>query len=158
MIELKLDTVIFEEWLFGLHHFFIEMVQTMVDVFEVFKETINRHGFVPLDTGRLESSFHYQIYQNTNFIELWSIYSAVDPDSNYDYAFYQHELERVRFGYGTGSAYSYALAGNPKDNHHRHGFRGTDHYLYKGIDTAMSEGFMWTIIEEDYMQLFNGGL
>lgn len=156
MLELVVNDEGFEEWLYSLHNHFLDMVQTMVDVFEVIKATINREGFVPLDTGRLERSFHYEMYENTQFIEMYTIYSAVDPKSGYDYAFYQHELERG----GSYSAYSRADSfwHTSRANHHRHGTRGTDHYLFKGIDRAMSEGLMWTIIEQDYMELFNGGL
>ena len=155
MIKLTVNDEGFEEWLYTLHNRFLDMVQTMIDVFEVIKATINREGLVPLDTGRLETSFHYVMYENTQFIEMYPTYSAVDPRSGYDYAFYQHELENR--GMWTYSAYTRA-GYYGASNHHRHGTRGTDHYLFKGIDKAMSEGLMWTIIEQDYMELFNGGL
>jgi len=159
-MKLTVETEPFEEWLFSLHHRFYDMVQTMMDVFEVFKAQMNTESLIPLDTGRLERSFHYQIYENTNFIEMYSIFSAVDPKSNYDYAYYQHELEYR--GVLTYSAYTkdssrYTTSRSlQRLNRHRHGTRGTDHYLYKGIDG--SETLMWTIIEQDYLSLFDGGL
>ena len=157
MIEFKVDSEGFEEWLFSLHHRFLGMVQTMVDIHYLIQANTNQ--LVPLDTGRLEESFRYDIVrQDESFIEMHSIYSATDPDSGFDYAYYQHEL--MRRGVGVYTAYSRDKNAYPntlsRGNRHRHGIRGTDHYLLKGIHA--SESMMWTIIEQDYLSLFYGGI
>ena len=151
--EFKADAEGFEEWLFSLHHLFLEMVQTMIDVHYLIQANTNQR--VPLDTGRLEESFRYDIVrQDEFFIEMHSIYSAVDPDSGFDYAYYQHQLPRR--GVGTYSLYSRAKSGYPAQGHHRHGTRGESYYLLKGVQA--SESMMWTIIEQDYLSLFYGGI
>lgn len=155
MIEFKVDATGFEEWLFGLHHLFIEMVQTVIDVHHLIHANTNQ--LVPLDTGRLEESFRYDIVrQDYSFIEMHSIYSAIDPDSGFDYAYYQYdEVGQLRNG-GTYSLYDRARSGYPAQGHHRHGTRGQSLYLLKGIQA--SESMMWTIIEQDYLSLFYGGI
>ena len=155
MIEFEVDTSGFEEWIHTVHNRFPQMVQTLIDVFHLIQANTNQ--LVPLDTGRLESSFYYQLYENIpSSLEMHYIYDAVDPKYFFHYAYYQHELEhRGRGSYSryTRAKQSYFTSGS---NHHRHGTRGTDHYLFKGIQA--SESMMWTIIEQDYLSLFYGGL
>lgn len=152
-MEFKVDAEGFEEWLFSLHHRFLDMVQTMIDIHYLIQANTNQR--VPLDTGRLEESFRYDIVrQDEFFIEMHSIYSATDPNSGFDYAFYQHEL--MFRGVGTYSLYSRAKSGYPVGNHHRHGTRGQWHYLERGVDASRS--MMWTILEQDYLSLFYGGI
>lgn len=158
--DFKVETEAFEEWLFNLHHRFQQMVQTLIDVHYLIQANTNQ--LVPLDTGRLEESYHYNLVrQDESFIELHSVYDAVDPESGFHYAEYQHELmNRGATGnywyFGSASNYYRALQGHPVGNHHRHGTRGVDHYLLKGVQA--SESMMWTIIETDYLSLFNGGV
>jgi len=162
MTELKftLQSEQFEEYLFGLHYLFYEMVQTMIDVYSVIQERMNAESLIPLDTGRLEESFRYDLVrQEPNFIEMHYVFDAVDPDNGFHYAEYQHELMYRgvwRYYMGSPSYYVRAKKGHPVGNHHRHGTRGTDHYLLKGVQG--SESLMWTIIEQDYLSLFYGGI
>ena len=111
----------------------------MIDIHHLIQANTNQ--LVPLDTGRLEESFHYTIVDNESFIELHSIYSAVDPDSGFDYAYYQYLMP-------TESHYNRA---NRKGQ-----MRGEQYYLLKGVQA--SEDMMWTMIEKDYLSLFNGGI
>lgn len=156
--DFKVETEAFEEWLFNLHHRFQQMVQTLIDVHYLIQANTNQ--LVPLDTGRLEESYHYNLVrQDESFIELHSVYDAVDPKSGFHYAEYQHELmgrDTTKYYLGSPSYYQRARGGRPVGNHHRHGYRGTDHYLLKGVQA--SESMMWTIIETDYLSLFNGGV
>lgn len=155
-IEFNVESGAFEEWLFNLHHRFIQMVQTMIDIYSLIQTEMNTRSLIPLDTGRLEESFRYDLVrEDDTFIEMDYVFDAVDPDYGFNYALYQHELRR---GIGTYSRYTRAKSfyHNSKANHHRHGIRGTDHYLLKGVQA--SESMMWTLIELDYLELFNGGL
>ena len=154
-MEFKVDAEGFEEWLFSLHHRFLDMVQTMIDIHYLIQANTNQR--VPLDTGRLESSFRYDIVrQDEFFIEMHSIYSAIDPDSGFDYAYYQYDEDiNLRWG-GTNSLYDRARAGYPVGNHHRHGTRGQSLYLLRGV--RASKNMMWTILEQDYLSLFYGGI
>ena len=138
--EFKVDAEGFEEWLFSLHHLFLEMVQTMVDVHYVIQRYTKKK--VPLDTGQLEESFRYDIVQaNEFFIELHSIYSALGS-TGFDYAYYQHdEIE----------TWQHYLSNNRRGEH-----RGQQYYLREGVRDA--EPMMWTIIEQDYLSLFYGGI
>lgn len=166
MIEFKVKTEAFEEWIFNMHHRFQQMVQTLIDVHYLIQANTNQ--LVPLDTGRLEQSYHYNLVrEDESFIELHSVYDAVDPESGFHYAEYQHELNfRGRRGtsftgdyasyLGSPSYYVRALQGHPVGNHHRHGTRGVWHYLARGV--RASESMAWTIIETDYLSLFNGGI
>ena len=139
-MEFKVDAEGFEEWLFSLHHRFLSMVRTMVDIHYLIQANTNQR--VPLDTGRLESSFRYDIVrQDEFFIEMHSIYSATDPNSGFDYAFYQHEMP-------TSSHY--------KNANRKGQMRGQYHYLTRGI--RASRTMMWTILEQDYLSLFYGGI
>ena len=159
-VNFKVETEAFEEWLFNLHHRFQKMVQTMIDVHYLIQAKMNSMSLIPLDTGRLEESYHYDLVRSDEtFIELHSVFDAVDPKYGFHYAEYQHEL--MYRGRGTYSRYTRArdgisLTGKSMSDHHRHGIRGTDHYLLKGVQA--SEDLMWTIIETDYMTLFNGGI
>ena len=155
MITFEVDSEGFEEWIYQMHHRFQQMVQTMVDIHYLIQANTNQR--VPLDTGRLEESFRYDIVrQDDFFIEMHSIYSATDPIYGFDYAEYQHEL--IARGRGTYSRYTRARDGyhTSRANHHRHGTRGESFYLLKGVQA--SESMMWTIIEQDYMSLFYGGI
>ena len=91
MFTFTVDTTGFEEWAYSMHHRFELMMQTMIDVHHLIQANTNQ--LVPLDTGRLEESFRYDIVRSDEFfIEMHSIYSAVDPDSGFDYAYYQYLL------------------------------------------------------------------
>lgn len=146
----------FQDELFHIHNRFILMVQTMVDISNLIWAYSKE--YVPLDTGRLEESFHYTVdYQSDFEIIVRDTYDAVDPDYGFHYAKYQHDL--TRRGIGTYSRYTRASSGYYNRRlHHRHGVRGTDHYLKKGVDWVISENLMWTVIEQDYLSLFTGGL
>ena len=113
------------------------MAQTMKDIHYLIQANTNQR--VPLDTGRLEESYRYTIVENDFFIELHSIYSAIDPLDGYDYAYYQYE----GVNWKTGEPLNH-----PK--------RGEQYYLLKGVQA--SESMMWTIIEQDYISLFYGGI
>ena len=156
-IEFKVNDEGFEEELIEIHNRFSKMVQTMVDVHHIIEAEMNARSLVPLDTGRLETSFYHQIYdQSPNSITLHSVFDAVDPKYGFHYAYYQHEL--IRGGFGAYSRYtrSKEIGHTSKSNHHRHGYRGTDHYLLKGVQGA--ESLIWRVIEQDYMSLFTGGI
>ena len=128
----------FEEWIYQMHHRFQQMVQTMKDIHYLIQANTNQR--VPLDTGRLEESFRYDIVrQDDFFIEMHSIYSARSPIDGYDYAEYQHTGINWRTG---------ALLNHPK--------RGEQFYLLKGVQA--SESMMWTMLEQDYLSLFQGGI
>ena len=139
MIGFTVNIESYSEWVYKMHHRFQIMVQTMIDIHHLIQANTNQ--LVPLDTGRLEESFHYTIVDNESFIELHSIYSAVDPDSGFDYAYYQYLMP-------TESHYNRA---NRKGQ-----MRGEQYYLLKGVQA--SEDMMWTMIEKDYLSLFNGGI
>ena len=141
MFDFRVNAEGFQEWLFNLHHRFPKMVQTMVDIHYLIQANTNWR--VPLDTGRLEESFRYDIVrQDEFFIEMHSIYSAVDPDSGFDYAYYQHDKIETWQHYNTANR--------------RGDMRGQQYYLTEGI--RASESMMWTLIENDYLSLFYGGL
>lgn len=155
-VEFNVESEGFEEWIFKMHHRFSTMVQTMVDIYSVIQTEMNTRSLIPLDTGRLEESFRYDLVRDDeSFIEMDYVFDAIDPKYGYHYALYQHEL--TLRGRGAYSRYSRAKSGYYNRRlHHRHGVRGTDHYLLKGVQA--SESMMWTLIEMDYMELFNGGL
>ena len=139
MLNFIVNTADFEEWVYQMHHRFQQMVQTMIDIHHLIEANTKQR--VPLDTGRLEESFHYTIYDNEFLIEMHSIYTAVDPDSGFDYAYYQYMLPTEKH-YNTA---------NRKGQ-----MRGEQFYLLKGVQA--SESMMWTMIEQDYLSLFSGGL
>ena len=127
MITFEVHDEEFIEWVTTARSRFETMVLTMVDVAEVIHANTNQR--VPLDTGRLEESYHWEVREdNPNFIKVDVIYDAVDPDSGFMYAFYQHQLQ----------------LNHPK--------RGEAFYLYNGI--RASKGMAYQIIETDYMSLF----
>ena len=127
MIAFELDDIEFREWVTIARSRFETMVLTMVDVASLIHANTNQ--LVPLDTGRLEESFHWELREeSSNMIVVDVIYDAEDPKSGFHYAEYQH---------------------NRILNHPR---RGTDHYLFKGIQASKSMAYQ--IIETDYMSLF----
>ena len=155
--EFRVETEAFEEWIFDMHHRFQQMVQTLVDIHYLIQAKMNTMSLIPLDTGRLEESYHYNLVrQDESFIEMHSVFDAIDPEYGFHYAEYQHNL--MRRGVLAYSRYTRAKDGfhTSRSNHHRHGVRGTDHYLLKGVQA--SESMMWTLIESDYLSLFNGGI
>lgn len=134
-IHLELDDSQFHEWVDEARSRYETMVLTMIDVAELIKANTNWR--VPLDTGRLESSFAWKIREdNSDFIIVEAGYSVTNPkvgmlgfeDTNWDYAYYQHQ-------------------GN-----FNHPKRGERFYLYNGIQASKDMAFQ--IIETDYMSLF----
>ena len=138
MITFTVNTEGYEEWVYQMHHRFQGMVKTMIEIHNLIEK--NTTPLVPLDTGRLEHSFHPIIYDHSPmYIELHSRYTAIDPYDSYDYAEYQYE----GVDWQTGEPL-------------RHPRRGESFYLLKGVQA--SESMIWTMIETDYLSLFNGGL
>ena len=117
---------------------YFRMLRTMIDVANLIRANTNQR--VPLDTGRLEESYRWQIVEyNRNLIEVEVIYDAEDPDSHFHYAEYQYML--------------------PTESHYRKTnrkgqMRGEQFYLLKGIQA--SEDMAYEIIESDYLSLFGG--
>jgi hypothetical protein len=127
----------FRTYLYTVRGRFSVMLQAMLDVKDLIKANTNQR--VPLDTGRLEESYQYKIVEyNRNFIEVEVGYDAVDPDSDFHYAEYQHNLP-------TSSHYKKA---NRKGQ-----MRGEQYYLYKGIQA--SESMAYELIEMDYLSMFD---
>ena len=127
MIEFRVDDSEFEEWVATVRSRFETMVLTMIDVAEVIHANTNWR--VPLDTGRLEESFHWELREeSSDKIVVDVIYDAEDPVSGFHYAEYQHNH----------------LLNHPK--------RGQAYYLYQGIQASKSMAYQ--IIETDYMSLF----
>jgi hypothetical protein len=128
MIYFKVETEEFEEWVYTARSRFETMVLTMIDVAELIHA--NTYMRVPLDTGRLEESFHWVLREeNPNSIIVDIIYDAEDPRNGFHYAEVQHQ--------------------NARFNHPK---RGEAFYLYKGIQASRSMAYQ--IIETDYMSLF----
>lgn len=127
MITFTIDDSEFDEWVTTARSRFETMVLTMVDVAEVIHANTNWR--VPLDTGRLEESFHWELREESlDRIVVDVIYDAEDPDTGFHYAEYQHNH----------------LLNHPK--------RGQAYYLYHGIQASKSMAY--SIIETDYMSLF----
>lgn len=125
-------------YLYTVRGRYFRMLRTMKDVAEVIHANTNQ--LVPLDTGRLEESYHPIVVEyNRDLIEVDVVYDAEDPDSHFVYAEYQHNLP-------TESHYKRA---NRKGQ-----MRGEQFYLIKGIQA--SEGMAYEIIESDYLSLFGG--
>lgn len=123
----EVKTEEFKEWVATARSRFETMVLTMIDVAELIHANTNWR--VPLDTGRLEESFHWQIREDTSEnIIVDVIYDAEDPDTKFHYAEYQHNH----------------LLNHPK--------RGQAFYLYNGIQASRSMAYQ--IINTDYMSLF----
>lgn len=128
MIEGYVETEEFEEWVETARSRFETMVLTMIDVAEVIHANTNWR--VPLDTGRLEESFHWKLVEDSpDKVVVNVIYDAVDPKTGFHYAEIQHQ--------------------NVTFNHPK---RGEAFYLYKGIQASKSMAY--SIIETDYMSLF----
>ena len=128
----------FKTYLSTVRGRYFRMLRTMIDVAEVIRANTNQR--VPLDTGRLEESYEWQVIEyNRNFIEVEVGYDAVVPKSHFHYAEYQHELP-------TASHYRRA---NRKGQ-----MRGEQFYLVKGIQA--SESMAFELIESDYLSLFGG--
>ena len=127
MISFTVDDSEFEEWVYTARSRFETMVLTMIDVAEVIHANTNWR--VPLDTGRLEESFHWELREeNPDRIIVDVIYDAEDPKTGFHYAEFQHNR----------------LLNHPK--------RGQAYYLYHGIQASKSMAYQ--IIETDYMSLF----
>ena len=125
LFEVKADE--FYEWVNTARTRFETMVLTMVDVASLIHANTNQR--VPLDTGRLEESFEWELVKETSdFIQVNVTYDAEDPDSGFHYAEYQHNH----------------LLNHPK--------RGEAYYLYNGIQASKSMAYQ--IIETDYLSLF----
>ena len=125
LFEVKADE--FYEWVNTARTRFETMVLTMVDVASLIHANTNER--VPLDTGRLEESFEWELVKETSdFIQVNVTYDAEDPDSGFHYAEYQHNH----------------LLNHPK--------RGEAYYLYNGIQASKSMAYQ--IIETDYLSLF----
>lgn len=127
MISFTVDDSEFEEWVYTARSRFETMVLTMIDVAELIHANTNWR--VPLDTGRLEESFHWELREdNPDRIIVDVIYDAEDPKTGFHYAEFQHNR----------------LLNHPK--------RGQAYYLYHGIQASKSMAYQ--IIETDYMSLF----
>jgi hypothetical protein len=128
MIDGYVDDSQFQEWITEIKTNFHSMVETMKKVARVIELTTA--PYVPLDTSALEQSFDYMVVDNSPFILLGVGYDAVDEDSGFHYAQYQH------------------------DHHLNHPRRGIPFYLTVGIHDAKFEFF--ELIEQDYLSLFFG--
>lgn len=138
MIEFRVNTEAFQEWIYQVHNRFQTMVETMLKIHKLLDDKTS--PIVPFETGRLESSFHPIIYDNSpSFIELHSRYTAIDPYDGYDYAEYQH----IGIDWQTDMPLN-----------HPNGRESL--FLLKGIQA--SEGRIMTMIETDYLSLFSGGI
>ena len=126
-VFIEVDDSEFREWVDMARSRYETMVLTMVDVAYLIQANTNWR--VPLDTGRLEESFYWELKEdNSNFIKVEIGYDAEDPDSGFHYAEYQHNR----------------LLNHPK--------RGQAFYLFNGIQASKSMAY--SIIETDYMSLF----
>ena len=118
---------------------YFRMLRTMIDVAEVIHAETN--PLVPLDTGRLEESFHWQVVEyNRDLIEVQVVYDAEDPDSHFVYAEYQHDKIETWQHY--------------RKANRRGEMRGIQYYLTEGV--RKSEDMAYEIIESDYLSLFGG--
>ena len=120
----------FRDYLTSVERRIVGMLQTLRSVAELIRlETI---PYVPLDTSALEQSFeHDEIYTGDRIMMMVG-YDAVDEDTGFHYAYYQHE------------------------NRLHHPKRGVDHYLTLGIMDSRFEVF--ELIEKDYLSLFSGNV
>ena len=126
-LRLEVNTDEFREWVSEARYRYETMVLTMVDIASLIQANTNWR--VPLDTGRLEESYYWrEVENNSDFIKIEVGYDAVDPDTGFHYAEYQHNH----------------LLNHPK--------RGQAYYLYNGIQA--SRDMAYSIIETDYMSLF----
>ena len=128
MINGSVEDSEFQEWVVTARSRFETMVLTMVDVAELINA--NTYMKVPLDTGRLQESFHWDLREESpDRIVVDIIYDAEDPKTGFHYAEIQHQ--------------------NTRFNHPK---RGEAFYLFKGIKSSLSDGF--DMIERDYLSLF----
>lgn len=126
-VFLEVDDSEFREWVEVARSRYETMVLTMVDVASLIQANTNWR--VPLDTGRLEESYYWELKEeSSNYIKVEIGFDAEDPDSHFHYAEYQHNH----------------LLNHPK--------RGQPFYLYNGIQASKSMAY--SIIETDYMSLF----
>ena len=126
-LRLEVNTDEFREWVSEARYRYETMVLTMVDIASLIQANTNWR--VPLDTGRLEESYYWrEVENNSDFIKIEVGYDAVDPDTGFHYAEYQHNH----------------LLNHPKS--------GQAYYLYNGIQA--SRDMAYSIIETDYMSLF----
>lgn len=133
MITFEVDAEGFYSWADALvsPYKFRMLVRTMKNVAELIRlETI---PLVPLDTSALEQSYEYEVVNSSPFILLGVGFDAVDEDSGFHYARYQHDT--------------------PNLHHPR---RGEQFYLKKGIRYAENE--ILQMIESDYLSLFHEGV
>ena len=139
MITFEVHDEEFIEWVTTARSRFETMVLTMIDVAEVIHAETN--PLVPLDTGRLEESFHWQVVEyNRDLIEVQVVYDAEDPDSHFVYAEYQHDKIETWQHY--------------RKANRRGEMRGIQFYLTEGV--RESEDMAYEIIESDYLSLFGG--
>lgn len=131
MIDFKINAESFIEYLYTVQSDFYMMVNTMRSVALLIE--LNTVPYVPLDTSALEQSYEYKIMESINGISMFVGYDAVDPETGFHYAEYQHEKE---------------------DLHHPR--RGIPKYLYQGI--LDSEFEVFEMIETDYLSLFGGSV
>lgn len=130
MIEFKVDVDPFVEYLHTVQSKFYNMLDTMKSVALLIEhETV---PYVPLDTSALEQSFEHDEIYTGDMIMMMVGYDAVDEDTGFHYAYYQHE------------------------NKLHHPKRGVDHYLTLGIMDSRFEVF--ELIEKDYLSLFSGNV
>ena len=125
-ILFEVNTFEYEEWVEQTKSRFASMVKTMHNVARLIE--LFTVPYVPLDTSALEQSFDYVVSSGTNFVMVRMGYDAVDENSGFHYAEYQHNH----------------LLNHPK--------RGQAYYLYHGIQASKSMAY--SIIETDYMSLF----
>ena len=113
----EVDDSEFREWVDTARSRYETMVLTMVDVASLVQANTNWR--VPLDTGRLEESFYWELKEESSeFIRVEIGYDAEDPDTGFHYAEYQHNH----------------LLNHPK--------RGQAYYLYSGIQASKSKEFI----------------
>ena len=128
-ILFEVNTLGYEEWVEQTKSRFASMIRTMHNVARLIE--LFTVPYVPLDTSALEQSFDYVVSSGSNFVMVRMGYDAVDENSGFHYAEYQHE------------------------NVLHHPKRGRDHYLIDGIRD--SKGEWMELISTDYLSLFFGG-
>lgn len=135
----------FIQWMSHARSEFMVMVQTMLNVAHVVE--MHSRKYVPIETGRLEGilndedGFQFSLIESSSeFIEVQVGYDAVDPESGFHYAKYQHDEYLRHLDRDIGSM----------DTSSRFEAR----YLVKGIIDADKQSF--EMIEKDYLSLFKG--
>lgn len=118
----------FQTYLWTIKGRFSLMLQAMIDSAEVIKA--NTLPLTPFETGRLGESFGWMVMDyGHDFIEVEVKMDAVDPNSGFHYAQYQHDTFGLNHPYGQMW------------------------YLRAGIHASKS--MVYEIIETDYLSLFN---